>query len=589
MKNALPMTALEMRDRGWDQLDVLIVTGDAYVDHPSFGAAVIGRVLEDRGYRVGIIAQPDWKNVDSFTVMGRPRLFVGVTSGNMDSMVNHYTSNNRLRSDDAYTPNGQPGKRPDRAVLKYTNCLQRSMKGVPVVLGGIEASLRRITHYDFWSDSLKKSILLDSKASILVYGMGERQIVEIARLLDAGEALCGIPGTVTAVHQGKYQQEDGDVVLPSHESLNSNPVEMLSLSKLLEANQNPWCGSRLIQHADSRVVIVEPPAEPLTSLEMDSVYDLPYTRLPHSSYRGEIPALTMIKDSITVVRGCSGGCTFCAIGLHQGKFITSRSTKSVLKEAAKISSSPAFRGTISDLGGPTANMYGLGCSSKEQMVRCRRPSCLYPEICKHFRTDHGSYIKLLAKTGSVTGVKNVFISSGIRHDVALRDPNFMERLTSKNISGHLRIAPEHTHDRILALMRKPTREVWERFAEEFKKNAEKSGRKQYIVPYIIAAFPGSTIGDMQAARSFLETQGAIPRQVQIFLPTPMTVATAMYFCGRSYTDEEPLRIPRKPSDKQQQKDMILYGIHGLKNSDRKDTVNRYVNRRKGLSGKPSGQ
>ncbi len=588
MKNSLPMTALEMRDRGWDQLDVLIITGDAYVDHPSFGTAVIGRVLEARGYRVGIIAQPDWKNLDSFTVMGRPRLFVGVTSGNMDSMVNHYTSNNRLRSDDAYTPNGQPGKRPDRAVLKYTNCLQRSMKGVPVVLGGIEASLRRITHYDFWSDSLKKSILLDSKASILVYGMGERQRVEIARLMDTGEALCGIPGTVTAVHQGKYQQKDGDVVLPSHESLNSNPVEMLSLSKLLEANQNPWCGSRLIQHADSRVVIVEPPAEPLTSLEMDDVYDLPYTRLPHSSYRGEIPALTMIKDSITVVRGCSGGCTFCAIGLHQGKFITSRSTKSVLKEAAKISSSPAFRGTISDLGGPTANMYGLGCSSKEQMVLCRRPSCLYPEICKHFRTDHGSYIKLLTKTGSVTGVKNVFISSGIRHDVALRDPNFMERLTSKNISGHLRIAPEHTHDRILALMRKPTREVWERFAEEFKKNAEKSGRKQYIVPYIIAAFPGSTIGDMQAARSFLETQGAIPRQVQIFLPTPMTVATAMYFCGRSYTSEEPLRIPRKPSDKQQQKDMILYGIHGLKNSDRKDTVNRYVNRRKGLSGKPSG-
>lgn len=577
-----------MRNRGWDQLDVLILTGDAYVDHPSFGAAVIGRVLEDRGYRVGIIAQPDWKDIDSFTVMGRPRLFVGVTSGNMDSMVNHYTSNNRLRSDDAYTPNGQPGKRPDRAVLKYTNCLQRSMKGVPVVLGGIEASLRRITHYDFWSDSLKKSILLDSKASILVYGMGERQIVEIASRLDAGEPLSGIPGTVTAVHQGKYQQEDGDVVLPSHESLNSNPVEMLSLSKLLEANQNPWCGSRLIQHADSRVVIVEPPAEPLTSLEMDTVYDLPYTRLPHSSYRGEIPALTMIKDSITVVRGCSGGCTFCAIGLHQGKFITSRSTRSVLKEAAKISSSPAFRGTISDLGGPTANMYGLGCSSKEQMVRCRRPSCLYPEICKHFRTDHGSYIKLLTKTGSVTGVKNVFISSGIRHDVALRDPNFMERLTSKNVSGHLRIAPEHTHDRILALMRKPTREVWERFAEEFKKSAEKSGRKQYIVPYIIAAFPGSTIGDMQAARSFLETQGAIPRQVQIFLPTPMTVATAMYFCGRSFADGEPLRIPRKPSDKQQQKDMILYGIHGLKNSDGKDTVNRYVNRRKGLSGKPSG-
>ena len=586
MRKPLPMTAAEMRDCGWDQLDVLIVTGDAYVDHPSFGAAVIGRVLESRGYRVGIIAQPDWKDLESFTVMGKPRLFAGVTSGNMDSMVNHYTSNNRLRSDDAYTPDGMPGKRPDRAVLKYTNCLQRCMKSVPVVLGGIEASLRRVTHYDFWSDRLKKSILLDSKASILVYGMGEKQIVEIARRIDAGETLLGIPGTATVVHHGKYQAQDSDILLPSHESLNSNPVEILELSRLLEANQNPWCGSRLIQRADSRIVIVEPPAEPLSPEEMDAVYDLPYTRLPHSAYRGEIPALTMIKDSITVVRGCSGGCTFCAIGLHQGKFITSRSAGSVLRETAKIASSSAFRGTISDLGGPTANMYGLGCNDPEQMKRCRRPSCLYPDICAHFRTDHSSYIDLLKEAGAVSGVKNVFISSGIRHDVALRDPHFMTRLTSKNISGHLRIAPEHTHDRILALMRKPTREVWEKFAAEFKKGAERSGRKQYIVPYIIAAFPGSTIGDMQAARSFLETQGAIPRQVQIFLPTPMTVATAMYFCGRSFPDGELLRIPRKPSDKQQQKDMILYGIHGLKNSDRKDAVNRNINGRKGSSGKP---
>ncbi|MCK5785809.1 MAG: YgiQ family radical SAM protein [Candidatus Sabulitectum sp.] len=589
MNKALPMTAVEMRHRGWDQLDVLIVTGDAYVDHPSFGAAIIGRVLESRGYRVGIIAQPDWKDLDSFTVMGKPRLFVGVTSGNMDSMVNHYTSNNRLRSDDAYTPDGLPGKRPDRAVLKYTNCLQRSMKGVPVVLGGIEASLRRITHYDFWSDRLKKSILLDSKASVLVYGMGEKQIVEIARRIDTGSVLTGIPGTAIALHQGKYKSKDGDIVLPSHESLNSNPLELLELSKILEANQNPWCSSRLIQHTDSRVVVVEPPAEPLSSEEMDAVYDLPYTRLPHGSYRGEIPALTMIKDSITVVRGCSGGCTFCAIGLHQGKFITSRSWGSVLREAKKISSSSAFRGTISDLGGPTANMYGLGCNDPEQMKRCRRPSCLYPSICRHFRTDHSSYIDLLKKTGTVSGVKNVFISSGIRHDVALCDPLFMARLTSKNISGHLRIAPEHTHDRILALMRKPTREVWEKFAAEFKLNAGRSGRKQYIVPYIIAAFPGCTIGDMQAARSFLETQGAIPRQVQIFLPTPMTVATAMYFTGRSYPDGEPLRIPRKPSDKQQQKDMILYGTQGMKNLRRKDTVNRNVDHRKGFSSKPPGR
>ena len=585
MKKSLPMTSGEMLDLGWHQLDVLIVTGDAYVDHPSFGAAIIGRVLESRGYRVGIIAQPDWENPESFLTMGRPRLFAGVTSGNMDSMVNHYTSNNRLRSDDAYSPDGLPGKRPDRAVMKYTNCIQRAMKGLPIVLGGIEASLRRVTHYDFWSDRLKKSILLDSKASILVYGMGERQIVEIAARLDAGESLDGIPGTAVAMHGGKYCAEENDVELPSHESICSNSLEMLELSKQLEANQNPWCGSRLIQRADSRVVVIEPPAKPLSTSEMDAVYSLPYTRMPHVSYKREIPAYTMIKDSVTVVRGCSGGCSFCAIGLHQGKFISSRSQASVLDEAGKISASSGFRGTISDLGGPTANMYGLGCDNPEQMKKCRRPSCLYPSICKYFNTDHSSYIDLLSRTGDVPGVKNVFISSGIRYDVALKDAAFMARLTSKNISGHLRIAPEHVRDRLLTLMRKPSRELWEEFADEFKRNAERSGRKQYIVPYIIAAFPGSTIGDMQAARSFLEKQGAIPRQVQIFLPTPMTVATAMYFTGRSYPDGEPLRVPRKPSEKQQQKDMILYGINGLNNSDAKDTVNRDINKRKSFSGK----
>ncbi len=580
MKKPLPMTRSEMQSRGWDQLDVLIVTGDAYVDHPSFGAAIIGRVLENRGYRVGIIAQPDWKDLESFTVMGRPRLFAGVTSGNMDSMVNHYTSTNRLRSDDAYTPGGMSGRRPDRAVLKYTNCLQRVMKGVPVVLGGIEASLRRVTHYDFWSDRLKKSILLDSKASILVYGMGEKQIAEIARRINDGETLEGIPGTATAVHTGRFVPEETDVVLPSHEELKSDSALMLKLSKLLETNQNPWSSPRLIQSADSRVVIVEPPCEPLSTKEMDAVYNLPYTRQPHPSYTTEIPAFTMIQDSITAVRGCSGGCSFCAIGLHQGKFITSRSEKSVLAEISEISKSRSFRGTISDLGGPTANLYGLGCGNPEEKVKCRRVSCLYPVICRHFKTDHSSYIKLLDSAGRAPAVKHVYISSGIRHDVALKDPAFIKRLSSKNISGHLRIAPEHTHDRILALMRKPSREIWEKFAAEFRKYADRSGRKQYIVPYIIAAFPGSTIGDMQAARSFLETQGAIPRQVQIFLPTPMTTATAMYFSGRSFYDGEPVRVPRNSAEKQRQKDMILYGIN---NHRRENKVKSNINRRNGFS------
>lgn len=585
MRKPLPMTIAEMKERGWEQLDVLIVTGDAYVDHPSFGAAIIGRVLENSGYKVGIIAQPDWKIPESFLTLGVPRLFVGVTSGNMDSMVNHYTSTNRLRSDDAYTLGGLAGKRPDRALMKYTNMLQRVMKGVPVVLGGIEASLRRVTHYDFWSDRLKKSVLLDSKASILVYGMGEKPVIEIAKRLSDKKSLDSIPGTAIAVHKNKFVSLPDDVVLPAHEMLTTDPTDMLQMSSLIEENSNPWCGKRLIQNSDSRVIVIEPPIIPLSSSELDSIYNLPYTRQPHFRYTSEIPAFTMIQDSITVVRGCSGGCSFCAIGLHQGKFISSRSTNSVIREVKEIAKSKAFRGTISDVGGPTANLYGLGCGNMEAGKLCKRPSCLYPTICKFFKTDHASYIDLLDAVEKQQEVKNVYISSGIRHDVALKDIKFVRRLASKNISGHLRIAPEHTHDRVLALMRKPTREVWEQFAEEFHKATNKIGKKHYIVPYIIAAFPGCTIGDMQAARSFLQTQGAIPKQVQIFLPTPMTVATAMYVTGKSFIDGEPIRIPIKVSEKQKQKDMILYGLHGVKKNHEHNQMKHNIKNRNGSSGK----
>ena len=558
-----------MEKLGWDSLDILLVSGDAYVDHPSFGIAVIGRVLLAEGYRVGVIAQPDWKDPDSFTVMGRPRLFAGVSSGNMDSMVNHYTSLGRIRSNDAYTEGGRAGKRPDRALLKYTNCIQRVFKGLPVVLGGIEASLRRVSHYDFWSDRLKKSILLDSKATILVYGMGEKQIVEIAGRIASGESLSGIPGTAVASHAGSLGDKPGDVQLPSHEEILENPTMLVSLTRTLEENQNPWVGSRLIQRADTRAVVMEPPARPLTPVELDSVYELPYTRMPHPVYTGEIPAYTMIRDSITVVRGCSGGCSFCAIGLHQGKYPVSRSRESVLREVLLVTETPGFRGIISDLGGPTANLYGLGCTSSEACRKCRRPSCLYPEICGFFSTDHRAYMELLDSAEKVPGVKRVFISSGIRHDVALRDPGFVKRLASRNISGHLRIAPEHTHDRILSLMRKPGRDIWSKFAEMFRAEGGKDSEERYIMPYIIAAFPGCTIGDMQAARAFILEQGPLPRQIQIFLPTPMTPATAMYFTGRSYEDLEPLRIPRKPSEKQKQKDTVLGGSDPRKKIDRK--------------------
>lgn len=559
MNYPLPVSRDEMTLLGWDELDVLLVTGDAYVDHPSFGTAVIGRVLLSKGYRVGVLAQPDWKDPESFLALGKPRLFVGISSGNMDSMVNHYTSLNRIRTNDAYTAGGGAGRRPDRAVLKYTNCIQKVMKGTPVVTGGIEASLRRVSHYDFWSDRLKKSILLDSKATILVYGMGEKQILEIAERLGSGLELTGIPGTATVMHRSRFSPLPDDVELPSHETLLEENEKLIDLTRILEENQNPWTGSRLYQYADTRVVLVEPPAEPLTTEELDGVYALPFTRMPHPSYSGEIPAYAMIRDSITVVRGCSGGCSFCAIGLHQGKYPVSRSRESVLSEVEAVSRTPGFHGIISDLGGPTANLYGLGCSSEEQMRKCRRPSCLFPEICGSFKTDHSGFMELLDYAEKVPGVQKVFISSGIRHDVALRHPEFIRRLASRNISGHLRIAPEHTHDRILRLMRKPGREAWREFAEIFKEEAGKRGGGRYIMPYIIAAFPGCTTGDMQAARSFIQEMGPLPRQIQIFLPTPMTPATAMYFSGLSYEDQTPLRIPLKPSEKQQQKDTVLGG------------------------------
>ncbi len=554
------MSRSEMKSLGWDELDVLVVNGDAYVDHPAFGAAVIGRVLLDAGFRTGIISQPDWKNPESFLAMGVPRLFTGVTSGNMDSMVNHYTSLGRLRSDDAYTAGGVAGKRPDRALLKYVNCVQRVMKGVPVVIGGIEASLRRVTHYDFWSDRLKKSILLDTKASILVYGMGEKQIVTIARRLDSGEGLEGIPGTAVAVHAGKFQPGPSDIELPSHEDMLKNRDLLLDLTSTLEENLNPWCGARLFQRADSRVTVIEPPPEPVTTAELDHIADLPWTRLPHPSYTGEIPAYTMIRDSVTVVRGCAGGCSFCAIGMHHGKHPVSRSPESVLKEVRSIAATPGFRGIISDLGGATANLYGMGCTSQEQRNKCHRPSCLFPDICRFFSTDHSSYMNLLDRAEQVPGVKRVFISSGIRHDVALREPEFVKRLAGRNISGHLRIAPEHTHDRILKLMRKPGRDVWQKFAEMFRAAAGK--RDRFVMPYIIAAFPGCTAGDMQAARSFLLKQGPLPRQIQIFLPTPMTQATATYATGKSFLNRSPVRVPLKNSEKQRQKDIVLGTVKG---------------------------
>ncbi len=550
----MPVTGKEMESLGWDSCDIVLISGDAYVDHPSFGTAIIGRYLESIGYRVGIIPQPDITAKEDFLRLGIPKLFVGITSGAMDSMVNHYTSLKRIRSNDAYSEGGIPGKRPDRAVLKYVNMAQRSMPGVPVVIGGIEASLRRLSHYDYWSDKVRKSILLDTKAAILVYGMGEKAIGEIADALSSGRSIKGIRGTAVFVSQkalngldvGKY------IELPSHEEVSGNMEKFIRMTEILEEEINPWCGSTLVQKADSRAVVVYPPQYPLSTEEMDRVYELPYAREPHPIYTEVIPAFSMIRNSITVVRGCAGGCSFCALGLHQGKLISSRSRNSVLREVKSLTGKSYFRGTITDLGGPTANLYGLGCANDKALRKCRRYSCLYPEICDNFRTDHSPYIELLEAVANIPEVRNVFVGSGIRYDVALRDRRFIEKLVRDNVSGYLKIAPEHFDPEVLKLMRKPSPDLWRKFKVLFEDISEKAGKKQYIEPYILVAVPGCDMKQMHIAAAELRRQNMRPEKAQIFLPTPMTMATAMYYSGINPETGRGIYVARKPSLKRNQ-------------------------------------
>lgn len=550
----LPASREEMDRLGWSSCDVILVTGDAYVDHPSFGTALIGRYLESLGYRVGIIPQPDIGDTSDILRLGLPRLFVGISSGAMDSMVNHYTSLNRLRSDDAYSEGGRPGKRPDRAVLRYTNLVQRAMPGVPVVIGGIEASMRRVSHYDFWSDRVRKSILLDSKASILVYGMGERAACEIAAAIDAGRELSGIRGTATFMSAARLEGSDlGEhILLPSHEEVTADPAAFMEMTRTIERESNPWSGRTLVQRADTRAVVIRPPALPLSTDEMDSLYALPFSRKPHPTYSEPVPAFGMIRDSVTVVRGCAGGCSFCALGLHQGRFITSRSPGSVMEEVREIASGEGFGGTVTDLGGPTANLYGLGCTDGDARRTCRRSSCLWPDICSRFRTDHSDYTDILTAAAAVEGVRNVFVSSGIRFDLALRDPGFISALAASHVSGYLKIAPEHFSPEVLRLMRKPLPEVWREFCASFRQESIRAGREQYIEPYLIAAFPGCTMEDMRTAAAELDSAGMRPEKVQIFLPTPMTMATAMYLTGIDPGNGDSLSVARRPSEKRRQ-------------------------------------
>jgi uncharacterized radical SAM protein YgiQ len=568
-KQFLPMSRAEMIVRGWDELDVLIITGDAYIDHPAFGAAVIGRVLEADGWRVGMIAQPDWTDAKSLTVMGRPRLFCGITAGNLDSMLSHYTAARRKRKDDAYTPGGATGKRPNLASMVYAQLAKKAFPGVVTVLGGIEASLRRTAHYDYWQDKLRPSILQDSKADLLVYGMGERAIREVAKRLDhesrtsvslvheqAGRLLYlnGIPGTARLLGGKESVEHDFAkcVKLPSFEKCQADKTAVLELTRLTECEQNPFTGKLLVQFHGARAVLIERPAAPLTSAEMDRVYELPYLRLPHPSYKEPVPAFTMIKESVTVVRGCGGGCAFCGLGLHQGRFLTSRSEDSVVREVKTMAAMPSFSGTITDLGGPTANLYGCANGVCEACKVCRRASCLFPKICPNLELDAESAIHLMKRVRELAKVKHVFIQSGIRMDVALRNPKYIRELAKHHVSGHLKVAPEHMHPNVLKKMRKPGPETFCEFQKVFDEENRAAGKKQYLVPYFISNFPGSTEGEMKAVEKFVRAEEWKLQQVQDFIPLPMTPAAAVYYTGLDYETGEPVPVVRGLAERRTQ-------------------------------------
>ena len=544
----LPTTVDDMRARGWDELDVLLVSGDAYIDHPSFGIPLLGRWLEHHGYRVGIIAQPRWDRPDDIARLGRPRLFCGISAGSLDSMLCHYTAFRKKRHDDAYTPGGVAGARPNRATIVYANLVRAAFPGLPVTLGGVEASLRKLAHYDFWTDALRRSLLFDAKADLIHYGMGERSILEVARRLEAGEPLTGIPGTAWLAAEPQDAQE-----LPSYEELLADRTLLVKATREAERHVHRATG-RLAQRHGQRFVIVEPPSAPLTTAEMDELYALPFVRDQHPSYRERIPALDMIRWSVTAVRGCGGSCSFCSIAQHQGRRLTSRSEASILQEVGELTRTPGWKGTVSDVGGPTANLWGASCRIGAE--GCRRASCMAPTLCPNLVLDQTRFLKLLRQVRSLPGVRHVGIASGIRHDAALCDPEFMAGLIGEFTPGHLKLAPEHCQDKVLTLMRKPSFSVFEEFLAAFERLSARFGRRQFVVPYIISAFPGCTAADMRACADWFHRQGWQPQQVQCFIPTPGTMATAMYY-GQCDADGRPLQVATTDRERLEQHGLLF--------------------------------
>jgi uncharacterized radical SAM protein YgiQ len=566
----LPITRDEMRARGWDSVDVVFVTGDAYIDHPSFAMAILGRVLEAAGFRVAMLSQPDWHSCEPWRQFGRPRLFFGVSAGNMDSLINHYTANKKVRNDDAYSPGGRIGLRPDRATLSYCHRAREAFPGVPVIAGGVEASLRRLAHYDYWSDTVRRSILLDCKADLLVYGMGEAQIVDIARRLAAGEAvkhLRDLRGVAYALGASETPTKPTDcppwasdaLVLPTYEEVKSDKLAFVEATRVIHINTNPFNAKTLVQYHDRQAVVVNPPALPLSQEEMDRTYDFPYNRRPHPSYTEPIPAYEMIKDSVTIMRGCFGGCTFCSITAHQGRIMQSRSQDSVLKEVRKMAADPEFKGVISDIGGPTANMYEMRCTRPEVEAKCKRLSCVYPSVCKLLGTDHGPLIDLLKRARTEPGIRKVLVASGIRMDLAQMSPEYLHELAAHHVGGHLKVAPEHTDKNVLNLMKKPDVDNFGVFADQFKKASQEAGKpKQYLVPYFIASHPGSDLHAMIDLAVFLKRNGYRPDQVQDFIPAPFDIATCMYYTGIDPFTKQEVFIARKLHDRKLQRALLQF-------------------------------
>ncbi|WP_207882332.1 YgiQ family radical SAM protein [Pseudomonas sp. 30_B] len=602
----LPMSKEEMDQLGWDSCDIIIVTGDAYVDHPSFGMAIIGRLLEAQGFRVGIISQPDWQSKDDFMKLGKPNLFFGVAAGNMDSMINRYTADRKIRSDDAYTPGGNAGKRPDRASMVYSQRCREAYKGVPIVLGGIEASLRRIAHYDYWQDKVRHSILMDAKADILLFGNAERAVVEVAQRLAAGESIESItdvrgtafvrrdtpegwfeldstridrPGKIDkiinpyvntqdtaacAIEQEKGEQDDPNeakvvellphprlerertvIRLPSFEKVKSDPVLYAHANRVLHLETNPGNARAMVQRHGETDIWFNPPPIPLTTEEMDYVFGLQYARVPHPEYGGaKIPAYEMIRFSVNIMRGCFGGCTFCSITEHEGRIIQSRSEDSIIREIEEIRDRvPGFTGVISDLGGPTANMYRIACKDPEIERHCRKPSCVWPGICENLNTDHSSLIQLYRRARDLPGVKKILIASGLRYDLAVESPEYVKELVTHHVGGYLKIAPEHTEEGPLSKMMKPGIGTYDAFKRMFEKFSKEAGKEQYLIPYFIAAHPGTSDEDMMNLALWLKRNGFRADQVQAFYPSPMATATAMYHSGKN-----PLRKVTYKSD-----------------------------------------